>query len=87
MGAGKTYKFPPVYFIGVTRFPLHKDDQRYLYRYTLTDEIHYLSLAIPKCKEGADLPLIEKFGYTEELLELLFDSANITNFTSAEKIK
>ncbi|MBR5699771.1 MAG: Rpn family recombination-promoting nuclease/putative transposase [Bacteroidales bacterium] len=107
----RSYRFPPVYFIGITRFSLHKNDNRYLYRYSIkddqtgeqmTDDLHYIFLEIPKCAGGKDRPLIEKFGhalgnlwlyksrpqgYDEELLQLLFDSANISKFTPQEKIK
>ena len=107
----RSYRFPPVYFIGITQFSLHKNDNRYLYRYSIkddqtgeqmTDDLHYIFLEIPKCAGGKDRPLIEKFGhalgnlwlyksrpqgYDEELLQLLFDSANISKFTPQEKIK
>ena len=56
-GAGG-YDFPPVYFIGLVDFPLHKDPDRVLYRYALredhtgekmSDALHYIFLELPNC--------------------------------------
>jgi len=52
------YDFPPVYFIGLVDFPLHKDPDRVLYRYALredhsgekmSDALHYIFLELPNC--------------------------------------
>ena len=76
----KSYRFPPVYFIGIMRFSLHKDDGRFLYRYSLTedtsgekmtDNLHYIFLEIPKCGCGKDATLIEKVGYALKNLRLM----------------
>ena len=66
------YGFAPVYFIGIMRFSLHPESERYLYRYSLTedqsgslmtDDLHYVFLEVAKCRPAADAPLIEKVGY------------------------
>ena len=106
-----SYKFQPVYFIGIMRFSLHKGDSRFLYRYNLaeestgekmTDDLHYIFLEVPKCKLTKDASLIEKFGYAldrlpslenkpealeGEIFDLLFNSANLSNFAPEDKIK
>ena len=52
------YSFPPVYFIGLVDFPIHKDPDRVMYRYSLyedddqelmTDSLHYIFLELPNC--------------------------------------
>ena len=107
----KSYRFPPVYFIGIMRFSLHKEDKRFLYRYALTeettgermtDDLQYIFFEIPKCGCGKDASLLEKVGYVlknlkfmerrpdgleGEFFDLLFSSAEISNFTPEEKIK
>ena len=107
----KSYQFPPVYFIGIMRFSLHKEDKRFLYRYALTeettgermtDDLQYIFFEIPKCSCSEDASLLEKVGYAltnlrlmdrrpegfdGEFFDLLFSSAEISNFTPEEKIK
>lgn len=106
-----TYRFKPVYFIGIMRFSLHDGDERFLYRYSIseetsgelmTDDLHYIFLEVPKCKLTKDASVIEKFGYAlhrlpsldskpasleGEIFDLLFSSANLSNFTTEDKIK
>ena len=106
-----SYRFKPVYFIGIMRFSLHDDDERFLYRYSLsedtsgelmTDDLHFIFLEVPKCKLTKDASLIEKFGYAldrlpsldskpdsleGEIFDLLFSSANLSNFAPEDKIK
>ena len=76
----KSYKFPPVYFIGIMRFSLHKDDDRFLYRYSLTedisgekmtDDLHYIFFEIPKCGCREEASLIEKVGYALKNLRFM----------------
>lgn len=93
------------------RFSLHDDDERFLYRYSLsedtsgelmTDDLHFIFLEVPKCKLTKDASLIEKFGYAldrlpsldskpdsleGEIFDLLFSSANLSNFAPEDKIK
>ena len=111
IAAGRSYKFPPVYFIGIMRFSVHPSDGRFLYRYSLaddetgermTEDLHYIFLETPKCRDWANATELEKFGYAlqnfprlrdrpegfeGEWLDLLFSSAEISNFTPEEKIK
>ena len=106
-----TYRFKPVYFIGIMRFSLHDGDERFLYRYSIseetsgelmTDDLHYIFLEVPKCRLTKNASLIEKFGYAldrlpsldskpasleGEIFDLLFSSANLSNFTTEDKIK
>ena len=106
-----SYRFQPVYFIGIMRFSLHRGDKRFLYRYSLTeestgekmtDDLHYIFLEVPKCRLTKDASLIEKFGYAldrlpsleskpdgleGEIFDLLFNSANLSNFAPEDKIK
>ena len=108
---GDGYRFPPVYFVGIMQFTLHPDDDRFLYRYSLaedstgevmTDDLHYIFLEVPKCRNRTEASLIEKVGYAlcnmplfsrrpdgleGELFDLLFSSAELTNFTPEDKIK
>ena len=105
------YRFEPVYFIGVMRFVLEKDDHRFLHRFSLTDDetgkqmtddLHYIFLETPKCRLKSDSSLTEKLGYalynlpsmvkrpkelTGEIFDLLFSSADLSNFAPEEKIK
>ena len=69
---GDSYKFQPVYFIGIMRFSLHEGSDRFLYRYSLaeestgekmTDGLHYIFLEVPKCHLKADSSLVEKVGW------------------------
>lgn len=66
------FGFRPVYFIGIMRFTLNPNDERYLYRYSLrdeetgkemTDSLHYVFLEVTKCKDDMNAPLVEKIGY------------------------
>ena len=106
-----SYHFKPVYFIGIMRFSLHDGDDRFLYRYSLseetsrelmTDDLHYIFLEVPKCRLTKESSLIEKFGYAldrlpsldskpvsleGEIFDLLFSSANLSNFAPEDKIK
>ena len=108
---GDSYKFMPVYFIGIMRFSLHEDSDQFLYRYSLTedstgqkmtDDLHYIFLEVPKCKFTSKSSLIEKVGWAMytlptlkerpkglegEIFDLLFSSANLSNFTPEDKIK
>ena len=70
-GTGR-YGFKPVYFVGIMRFSLHKDSNRFLYRYSLTEresgelmteDLHYIFLEVEKCQAGPNASLIEKVGY------------------------
>ena len=70
-GSG-TYGFKPVYFIGVMRFTLHPNDDRFPYNYSLreentgalmTDDLHYVFLEVTKCKDHKKASLVEKIGY------------------------
>lgn len=67
-----SYHFEPVYFIGVMRFVLEENDDRFLHRFSLTDDetgkqmtdaLHYIFLETPKCRLNPDSTLIEKLGY------------------------
>ena len=106
-----SYQIAPVYFIGIMRFVLQEEDDRFLFRYSLTDDatgaqmtddLHYIFLETPKCRLTADATLVEKLGYAlynlpsmverpseleGEIFDLLFCSANLSNFAPAEKIK
>ena len=68
----------------------------------MTDDLHYIFFEIPKCGCNQDASPLEKAGYAlnnmeslsgrpdgfdGELLDLLFNSAEISNFTAEEKIK
>ena len=66
------YGFSPVYFIGIMRFSLNPEDDRYLYKYSIkeeesgkimTDNLHYVFLEVTKCKNGKSASLVEKIGY------------------------
>ena len=105
------YRFEPVYFIGVMRFVIEEDDDRFLHRFSLTDDetgkqmtddLHYIFLETPKCRLKSDSSLTEKLGYalynlpsmvkrpkelTGEIFDLLFSSADLSNFAPEEKIK
>ena len=108
---GDSYRFLPVYFIGIMRFSLNKKSDQFLYRYSLTedstgqkmtDNLHYIFLEVPKCKLTPKSSLIEKVGWAlytlpslkekpdgldGEIFDLLFTSANLSNFTPEDKIK
>ena len=67
-----TYGFKPVYFIGVMRFTLHPNDERFLYNYSIreddtgslmTDDLHYVFLEVTKCHDHKNASLVEKIGY------------------------
>ena len=73
-GASKTgkYGFAPVFFIGIMRFSLHQESNRFLYKYALkedqsgelmTDDLHYLFLEVTKCRPNPNASLIERVGY------------------------
>ena len=74
--AGKRddYSFPPVYFIGVMNFSMHKDSDEVLFRYLLkrdrgdevmTESLQFVFLELPNFKKTVteDTPLIEKICY------------------------
>jgi len=52
------YDFPPVYFIGLVDFPLHRDPDRVMYRYSIREDddgermtgaMQYIFLELPNC--------------------------------------
>ena len=68
----------------------------------MTDDLHYIFLEVPKCRLRQGASLIEKIGYVldnlssleekpaeldGEIFDLLFLSANLSNFTPEDKIK
>ncbi len=68
----------------------------------MTDDLHYIFLEVPKCKLTPESSLIEKVGWAlytlptlkekpkgleGEIFDLLFTSANLSNFTAEDKIK
>lgn len=68
----------------------------------MTDDLHYIFLEVPKCKLTPESSLIEKVGWAlytlpmlkekpkgldGEIFDLLFTSANLSNFTPEDKIK
>ena len=70
-GSGR-YGFDPVYFVGIMRFSLHRDSDRFLFRYSLkehesgasmTDDLQFIFLEVEKCQAGPDASIIEKVGY------------------------
>ena len=93
------------------RFVIEEDDDRFLHRFSLTDDetgkqmtddLHYIFLETPKCRLKSDSSLAEKLGYalynlpsmvkrpkelTGEIFDLLFSSADLSNFAPEEKIK
>ena len=107
------YDFPPVYFVGLLDFSLHKNSDRVLFRYDLrerenrelmTDRIQYVFLELPNCRRALtpEASILDNFcyalhnmeklpekplGFDSELLQLLFDSAEIANFTPQERTK
>ena len=111
MAGCDSYRFMPVYFIGIMRFSLHEESDQFLYRYSLTedstgqkmtDDLHYIFLEVPKCKFTLKSSLIENVGWAlytlptlkerpkgleGEIFDLLFSSANLSNFTPEDKIK
>ena len=69
----KRFRFRPVYFVGIMRFSLHPESDRFLYRYALqdtesgdlmTDDLHYIFLEVEKCRGDAGAPLVERLGYS-----------------------
>ena len=108
---GDSYRFQPVYFIGILRFSLHEESDQFLFRYSLTedstrelmtDDLHFIFLEVPKCRLTPEASLVEKLGYAldklptlerkpagleGEIFDLLFSSANLSNFAPEEKIK
>ena len=97
------FGFKPVYFIGIMRFSLHPDSNRFLYRYSLkendsgelmTDDVHYIFLEVGKCRPDPDAPLIERVGYALNHFPTLDDKPDGFNeeifdllFSSAELLK
>ncbi len=71
-----SYDFPPVYFIGIMDFSIHKGSDEVLYRYAL------------RRKEDGEL-MSDRPAPAEknELLARLFDSAEIATFTAEERNK
>ena len=68
----------------------------------MTDDLHYIFLETQKCRLKSDSSLTEKLGYalynlpsmvkrpkelTGEIFDLLFSSADLSNFAPEEKIK
>ena len=68
----------------------------------MTDDLHYIFLEVMKCRDHASASYVEKIGYAlanmgsfekrpegfaGEFFDLLFNSADISNFASDEKIK
>ena len=67
-----SYRFMPVYFIGIMRFSMHDESEQFLYKYSLvedatgqkmTDDLHYIFLEVPKCKLTPESSLTEKVGW------------------------
>ena len=102
------YDFPPVYFVGLLDFSLHKNSDRVQFRYDLrereTRRIQYIFLELPNCRRALtpEASILDNFcyalhnmerlpekplGFDSELLQLLFDSAEIANFTPQERTK
>ena len=57
-GAGHRYDFPPVYFIGILNFSIHRDSDQVLWRYNfredasgelMSDKLQFLFLELPNC--------------------------------------
>ena len=55
------YFFPPVYFIGLLDFSVHKDSDNVMFRYlfkedrsgeVMTDHLQYIFLELPNCKKA-----------------------------------
>lgn len=80
------------------RYSLRDDESHEL----MTDDLHYVFLDVTKCHGGEDSPFIEKIGWTldnmvsfkekpaglvGEFFDLLFNSADLTNFAGEDKIK
>lgn len=106
-----SYRFLPVYFIGVMKFSLHEDSDQFLFRYSITeestgekmtDDLHFIFLEVPKCRLHKEASVVEKVGYVldnlssmehkpaeldGEIFDLLFSSANLSNFAPEDKIK
>ena len=78
--SGDGYSFAPVYFIGIMDFTLHPGDDRFYYRYSLTenksgelmtDRLNYIFLELPKCGKEPEASVLEKFGYALHNMYLL----------------
>ena len=76
------YDFPPVYFIGLVDFPLHRDPDRVMYRYSLfenndrekmTDTINYIFLELPNCGKALspDATVLDNFCYSLHNMQFL----------------
>ena len=76
------YDFPPVYFIGLVDFPLHKDPDRVMYRYSLTEEtdgekmtdsLHYIFLELPNCGRALtpEATILDNFCYSLHNMQFL----------------
>jgi len=68
------YDFPPVYFIGIMDFSIHKDSDEVLFRYALrrkedgelmSDRLQFLFLELPNCKSALTpkATLLDNFCY------------------------
>ena len=82
-GSGR-YGFRPVYFVGIMRFSLHKDSDRFLYRYSLTEresgELMTDALHFPTLSGKPE-------GFDDEIFDLLFSSADLNKFAPEDKEK
>ena len=76
------YDFPSVYFIGLVDFPLHRDPDRVLYRYSIyedtdkelmTDRLHYILLELPNCGRalGPDATVLDNFCFSMHNMQFL----------------
>lgn len=76
------YVFPPVYFIGLMDFSLHRGSDEVLYRYALrevdtgecmTDRLNFIFLELPNCKKALspDASLLDNFCYSLHNLQFL----------------
>lgn len=72
------YRFRPVYFIGIMRFTLNPDSEKFLYKYSLredetgklmTDDLHYTFLEVTKCHDSPEASFVEKIGYALNNME------------------
>ena len=50
----------------------------------MTDNLRYIFLELPKCRNDVDSSVLEKFGFA---LQLLFNSAELSNYTAEEIIR
>ena len=76
------YVFPPVYFIGLMDFSLHRGSDEVLYRYALreidtgecmTDRLNFIFLELPNCKNALSpqATLLDNFCYSLHNLQFL----------------